>query len=129
MDRAIFGGSLASVVFLLAGTYLFPSSPVMWLAGTTIAYTIFRLIMAEMLLLVLFTKPPRKWYIRAAMGVMSVALVLWGVALMVQGSYKLLDMVLFIELGLAFGLAALEVTETESPGRVATSPKNRHVAA
>jgi hypothetical protein len=85
--------------------------------------------MAETLLLVLFTKPPRKWYVRVAMGVMAVVLVGWGVALMLQGSYKLLDMVLFIELGIAFGLATLEVTEPDATRAAgANTSKHRHAA-
>ena len=113
MDKAIFGGSLASVVFLLIGTYFFPGSPTMWLAGTSLTYTIFRLVMTGMLLIVLLTNPPRKMYVRVAMGAMAVALSGWGVGLMLQDSYKLLDIILFVELGIAFALDALETTEAE----------------
>lgn len=114
MDKAIFSGSLISVLFLLVGTFLFPHSPIMWLAGTTLAYTIFRAIMAAMLLAVLFTTPPRKMLMRLAMGVLAVVLAGWGVGLIMQGSYKLLDIVLFVELGIAFGVAALEVSDEEA---------------
>ena len=113
MDKAIYGGSFASVVFLLAGTYLFSGSPIMWLAGTSLAYTIFRIIMAVMLLTVLVTTPPRKLYVRIAMGILAVVLVGWGIGLLMQGSYKILDMILFVELGLAFGLGALEITDED----------------
>lgn len=126
MDKAIFGGSLASVVFLLTGTYVFPHSPIMWLAGTSLTYTIFRLIMTGMLLVVLLSNPPRKMFVRIAMGIIAVVLTGWGVDLMWQGSYKLLDMILFVELGIAFGLAALEVTETGVTDAVATRAPQGH---
>jgi hypothetical protein len=126
MDKAIFGGSLACVLFLIAGTFLFPTSPIMWLAGTSVAYTIFRVIMAGMLLIVLFTTPPRKLFVLLAMGVMAMVLAGWGIELMLQGSYKLLDMIMFVELGIAFGLAALEVTnEDVSNALTSTAPKQR----
>ncbi len=126
MDKAIFGGSLASVVFLLTGTYVFPHSPIMWLAGTSLTYTIFRLVMTGMLLIVLFTNPPRKMFVRIAMGIVAVVLTGWGIDLMWQGSYKLLDMILFVELGIAFGLAALEVTESDATDAVAKQAPKGH---
>lgn len=126
MDKTIFGGSLACVLFLIAGTFLFPTSPIMWLAGTSVAYTIFRVIMAGMLLTVLFTTPPRKLFVRLTMGILSMVLVGWGLELMFQGSYKLLDMILFVELGIAFGLAALEVTDEHlSDALASTKQKQR----
>lgn len=126
MDKAIFGGSLASVVFLLTGTYVFPHSPIMWLAGTSLTYTIFRLVMTGMLLIVLLSNPPRKMFVRIAMGIIAVVLTGWGIDLMWQGSYKLLDMILFVELGIAFGLAALEVTETDVTDAVTTKAPKGH---
>lgn len=127
MEKAVYGGSLASTAFLLAGTYLFPASPIMWLAGMSLAYTIFRLVMVAMLVTVIFTTPPRKMFIRFAMGVLAAVLVSWGVALMLQGSYKLLDMILFVELGIAFGLGALEVNEADTENII--SPNHRGVKA
>jgi hypothetical protein len=113
MNKAIFSCSLACVLFLLVGTYAFPTNPVMWLAGTTLTYTIFRIITAVALVAVLFTNPPRKWYMRTFMGIVAVALASAGIAIGAADSVQVLDMVLFLELAVAFGIEALEFNEDE----------------
>jgi hypothetical protein len=118
MNRLIFGGSLASALFLIIGTYVFPSSDMMWLASTSLAYTVVRCAMVAVLLVVLFTDPPRKIAVRLLMGAAAATLVGWGSALIASDSMHVLDVVLFLEVGFAFGLEALELNEEEVEERI-----------
>jgi amino acid transporter len=118
MNRLVFSGSLACVIFLLVATYAFPTNSILWLAGTTTGYTIFRFAMAGMLLAVLFTAPPRRMYMRVLMGSLGLILVGCGVWLSLGDSMHLLDIVLFLELGIAFGIEALEFTEDELQSKI-----------
>lgn len=113
MNKTIFGGSLASVIFLIIGSFIFPSSPIMWLTNASVAYTIVRFLMAALLITVLVTNPPRRLSVRLSMGGMALALIGWGIVLSVTNSMHLLDIVLFLEVGFAFGLEALELNEEE----------------
>lgn len=113
MNKTIFGGSLASVIFLIVGSFVFPSSPIMWLASTGIIYSVIRFLMAALLIAVIVSNPPRRRSIRLAMGGMGAFLVAWGLLLAVTNSMHLLDIVLFLEVGIAFGLEALELNEEE----------------
>jgi hypothetical protein len=113
MNKAIFGGALACVLFLLVGTFMFPTNSIMWLAGTALPYTIFRIIAAIGLAAVLITNPPRKMHMRVAMGVVAAILTAVGVGIGASDSVHVLDMVLFILLGIAFAIEALEFNEEE----------------
>lgn len=118
MNKAIFAGALACVLFLLAGTYFFPDNAILWLAGTTTPYTIFRIIIATALVAVLCTNPPRKLYMRIFMGMVGLAMVGVGIGIAASDSVQLLDMTLFILIGIAFGIEALEFNEEELNERV-----------
>jgi hypothetical protein len=113
MNKAIFGGALVCVLFLLAGTYFFPSSTIMWLAGTSTTYVVFRILAAIALVAVLVTNPPRKLAMRLFMGAVAIALASVGVSIALADSVRLLDMTLFILLGIAFAIEALEFNEDE----------------
>ena len=118
MNKLIFGGSLAGALFLIAGTFIFPTSSIMWLASTSLAYTVFRFMLAGLLLAVLFTSPPRKLILRALMGGMGVLLVALGTGLIIGDSTHILDIILFLEAGIAFGIEALELDESEYQDRI-----------
>ena len=113
MNRALFSGSLVCVTFLLIGTFMFPSSMVMELASTSALATVFRVLMAAMLITVLFSSPPRRLLVRAAMGGMALVLLVSGVVLSLANSMHLLDVLLFFELGCALGIEALEFNDDE----------------
>jgi putative Ca2+/H+ antiporter (TMEM165/GDT1 family) len=113
MNKAIFSCALGCVLFLIAGTYLFPNNPVMWLAGTTLPYTIFRALAAVALITVLVTNPPRKLYMRIFMGFASVVLLLAGLGVGASDSVQILDMMLYLILGVSLGIEALEFNEEE----------------
>lgn len=113
MNRLIFGSSLVCVLFLLIGSYVFPNNIIMWFAGTTINYTIFRIVMTVALITVLCTNPPRSMYMRLFMGGLSLILVGFGLWLMYTDVIHVLDMVLFLLLGVTFAIEALEFNEDE----------------
>jgi hypothetical protein len=78
MKRLLFTGSLLCIIFLLIGTFAFPDSMIMELASMSLATTIFRGIMAAVIITVLFTLPPRRMFVRLAMGSAAVSLLVSG---------------------------------------------------
>lgn len=125
MNRLIFGSSLTCVVFLLVGSYLFPDNTIMWFAGTSLGYTLFRLVMVIALVAVLITNPPRTMYMRLAMGALSLSLLFSGVVLLYSDVVHVLDMLLFVLLGVTFAIEALEFNEDELTDR-ATAIHEQH---
>ncbi len=113
MKRLFFAGALVSVLFLLIGTYLFPADVVMWFASTAPSFTLVRTSMALILLVVLFTTPPRSLRVRLLMGFASVAFTGAGLAVSLSDSLHILDIILFFQLGIALGIEALELNEDE----------------
>lgn len=113
MKKGVFIGSLLSTIFLVIGTYAFPTDPLMWLAGISVGYTILRAILVLALLAVLFTEPPRRLYMRIIMG--SAALMLIGTAVVLSSgnSMHILDIILFMEVGIALAIEALELNAEE----------------
>jgi hypothetical protein len=120
MNKAIFSCALACVLFLIAGTYLFPNNPVMWLAGTTLPYTVFRALAAVALITVLVTNPPRRLYMRIFMGSAALVLLLAGLGVGASDSVQILDMMLYLILGISLAIEALEFNEEELEASVLT---------
>jgi hypothetical protein len=113
MKRLLFTGSLLCIIFLLIGTFAFPDSMIMELASMSLATTIFRGIMAAVIITVLFTLPPRRMFVRLAMGSAAVSLLVSGLILCFSNSMHLLDVLLFLELGCSLGIEALELNDDE----------------
>lgn len=128
MNKAIFGSALLCTVFLIVGTYAFPSDIIMWFASTSLIYTIFRVIMVGMLVAVLVTNPPRHLYMRVAMGAMAFTLGCLGIGLLFADTLHLLDVILYIVLAAAFGIEALEFNEEELEEKV-TAFREQYVDA
>ena len=118
MNRFIFGSSLACLLFLLTGTFFFPSNTIMWTVHLALPYTIFRICMVVLLIAVLLTTPPRKLYMRVLMASVGVFLIGTGIATSMGDGMYLLDIVMAYMLGIAFLIEALEYNEDELHERV-----------
>lgn len=123
MKQTVFFGSLLSVIFLLLGTYVFPTDIIMWFASTSWIFTVLRLLMAVVLILVLCTTPPRELYMRLAMGAAALISLGAGVGIAMSDSLHVLDIILFIQLGIVLGLEALEFNEDELAEKTRTLQK------
>jgi len=113
MNRFIFGSSLLCLLFLLVGTFFFPSSIVMWTAHLELPYTIFRICMVVLLVAVLATTPPRQLYMRILMALAGITLLSIGTITAFTDGMYLLDIAMSFMLGTAFLIEALEYNEDE----------------
>jgi hypothetical protein len=120
MNRLVFAGSLACVLFLLVATYAFPTNSILWLADTSTIFSAFRVGMALVLLAVLCSAPPRHIYARLSMGILSLGLLVAGVVSCLSATTYILDTVLFFALGASLGIEALEFNEDELEQKVHT---------
>ena len=113
MNKTLFSGSLVCVITLMFGSVLFPHNLLMELAGTSVTVNFFRGVVAVILLAVLFTSPPRRWALRAGMGIFAITLMVIGVMTSFGNSMHLLDAILYLQLSCALGMEALEFNEDE----------------
>lgn len=119
MEKAVFLGGFVSAGFLIVGTYVFPTSLLMWFASTSGFYVVARALLMVLLLGVLLSAPPRKVWMRMVMGIVALGLAGWGIGLAMTDSMHILDMIVFLEAGIAMGIEALEFTEEELLARAA----------
>jgi hypothetical protein len=109
MSKFLYFCSLLATLFLLAGSYLFPNDVIMWFASTVETENIVRGLVACLLVLLMFTLPPRRWYFRVALGLVAVGLGAWTGYGFQAGSLEVLDLLLYAQLSVVFCLAALEL--------------------
>lgn len=113
MKRLLFVGSLLCVLALIVGSFLFPQNLIMALASTSSVANIVRGALAIVLVVVLCTEPPRHVTLRLGMGLLGGGLLILGLVTSFGDSMHLLDAVLYLQLGCALGIEALEFNEDE----------------
>jgi len=106
--------SFASLIILAVGTSLAPNNSMFWLANGDVAYQIVRMILSAMLLLQIFTEPPRQLYFRIMSGVAALAITVWALQLTYINHMLLLDSFSILAASIATGLTALELSPSPS---------------
>lgn len=113
MHKLYFGFSLAAVVLLLALSWAVPGSAIMWLADVSPVFTVIRLMMVIGLVGLILTNPPRKIIFRLFLGSVGIFLVGWALSSVYSDSLRIFDFLMFLQVGIAFGISALERTPEE----------------
>lgn len=113
MVKTLYAASLIFAVLLIVGSTLIPGSTFMSLASTTAMVDAVRGVLVAAMIALLLTRPPRHWLFRAGLGIIAVAFLVTAGSLFVGSSMHVLDMLLFTEAAIAFGLAALEIEPAE----------------
>lgn len=108
MTRASILLSTLCLALLLILGLTTPFNPVMWLAGTSLAYTWIRICLIVVLLTFAFTSPPRHIQFRVAAGAMAWLVFVATVALTYSGDMKILDTLSLSAAAVTIGAAALE---------------------
>lgn len=102
----------ATIVFMAAllfsGIYN-PTSPLMWLANTSVTYAYIRGGIIAILLVLLFTDPPRSVHFRLAIGAFSVLLFSIATYLTFNFGMGMTDGLSFVEVAVVCGIEALEM--------------------
>ena len=120
MGKVMLVLSFIGIGFLFLVGLFDPNSPVMWMASTTENYTLLRLGLMAVLLLLIVTNPPRNVYLRSIVGLLSLVAVSWALSETYQNHLKLLDSFSILEVGV---LAGLTVSEQELEPAAKTSKK------
>jgi hypothetical protein len=108
MGKTILFLSFIGIAFLCIGGALFPNSPAMWLASTSVNFAWLRLGMMLVLIALLITNPPRNIILRVIVGVFATALATWSLYATYTNQMKLLDSLSLLEVSVSTGLAVLE---------------------
>lgn len=108
MDKMVYIGAILISLILIAGSVFFPASAVMWLASTSVAMNVARLVLIGMMIGLVVTSPPRRREFRLLLGVIGLAFGSWAVARLLSGSTQVIDALLFLAAAVSFGIAAIE---------------------
>jgi len=114
---------LFTTALMVCGTF-YPNNPLMWLAGTTMPFEATRAVLVVLLLVLLFSHPPRALYVRYTIGAVSLMLFV-GVAVLVENfQINLIDMIDLLEIAVIFAIEALESPREVMP----VAKKSRQLA-
>lgn len=114
MKKMLIGGTIILTTALLVTGLTNPGNPLMWLASTSIQYELIRAVLIGILVVLLFTNPPRALYFRAFLGVGAACLGVGTIVLLATYEMNLIDAVVFSEIAIIFAIEALEVSEEYS---------------
>lgn len=108
MTKLVLVLSFVGLAITLAFGLLDPSNPVMWLASTTTSFEVLRAALMVIIFALLVTEPPRNAYLRAFVGIVSIALMSWSLSSVYQNHMPIADAMLMIAIGLSMGITVLE---------------------
>jgi hypothetical protein len=108
MKKILIGLTACLLVALLIATWLDPMSPLLWVASSSMWFTVMRIAMLGVLLLLLFTNPPRKLWLRLISMGLGVVMTVGSVLLVTQYQLNFLDAVVMLEVGVICLIEALE---------------------
>lgn len=111
MDKLVVSFSAINIAILELGSLFFPDRSFMWLAGTTLPYNILRAVILALLIALLVTKPPRNFYLRLTVGIMSIGVITTVLYLTfgTDSTMPVLDSLTLAAASVAMGLMAIEV--------------------
>jgi hypothetical protein len=108
MHRTAYLGSLLLITILTIGSFYFPDSAAMWLASTSPAMIVARLVIGVLIVGLLASRPPRSVTFRAVLGVAAAILAGWGIQNTFSGGITFIDSLLLLHASISFALAAIE---------------------
>lgn len=132
MSKLILLLSLLGTVIVFAFGLTDPSSPVMWLASTSISSAWLRLVIMLALAALLATHPPRNIYLRFIIGLLAASLAGWALWSTYENQMKFLDTLVVLQFSVCAGLTVLEskylMALPSEEERLAAAREARHVA-
>jgi len=123
VDRTVYSGTILICLTLIAGSIWFPENAAMWLASTSVIMNMARVVVIGLMLGLIFTDPPRQRAFRLLLSGAALGFLIIALQRTFGGSTQLVDALLFLEAGVAFGLAAAEgnvLALAEEPAPVST---------
>lgn len=108
ISKLLVGSTILMVVALVVGSVVYPNSLVMNFAGKTESYDFLRGGLVVLLIGLLVTNPPRSVLLRSVLATGSVLLVATSVHLLLTYQINILDVIVFMQIAIIFGIEALE---------------------
>lgn len=108
MNKLILSLTFLSLGFLTVLSTINPDASAVWLASSSQSFDILRSAVMFMLLVLMFTNPPRNVILRAVVGVASTAFMVWSGYMAYQNYILILDGIVFLAAGIASLIAVLE---------------------
>lgn len=108
MNKVLTAGLILMTALLLTGSIVFPDHASMWLASTSLSINIVRVLMIAVLLVLLFTNPPRSYTLRAMFGMAAGVVFTVFFGMLANSTMYILDMMVFAQASVILGLEALE---------------------
>jgi hypothetical protein len=115
--KLLIGATLLLVAGLIVGSIFSPDSLMVSLAGTDMTSSMLRIGVGVLLLVLLFTNPPRSYALRSVLGAGAIVLAIVSVQMLLSYRLYLLDAIVFLEVAILFGIEALEVRSRSIPVR------------
>jgi hypothetical protein len=108
MNRFILSLTFLALGFITVVSTINPDASAIWLASSAQSFDILRSSVMVMLLVLMFTNPPRNVVLRAVIGVAALTFIGWSGYMTYQNSMMLLDGIVFLAAGIASLIAVLE---------------------
>lgn len=115
MSKILLALSFVSLLVLIIGTTFFSQNPVFWLATGGAVYQHAREALAAVLLLQLFTRPPRHLIFRIVSGLLAIAVAGWTLGATYNNQMLFLDSMSFLAASFGIALTALELRPASKP--------------
>jgi hypothetical protein len=117
MNKLILFLAFASLGFLTIVSTIDPNASAVWLASPDQSFDLLRSGVMLVLLVLMFTNPPRNVILRMVIGIAAIGFIGWSGYLTYQNVMQILDGIVFLAAGIASLIAVLEF----EPDNVATA--------
>jgi hypothetical protein len=110
MKKFLIGATLCLITALLLAGLYDPESPLLWVASSSIGFAYLRTALIVVLLVLLFTNPPRRLFLRACLMIFGIILGFAVVQMALTYTLNFLDAVVLLEVSI---IAIIEGLESE----------------
>lgn len=108
MNKFLLFITFISLGFLTVLSTINPNASAVWLASPAQSFDILRVAVMTVLLVLMFTNPPRNVILRTAIGISAIALTGWSGFMAYEGAIQILDGMILLAAGVASLIAVLE---------------------
>ncbi len=135
MNKFMLFITFVSLGFLTVLSTIDPNSSAVWLASPDQSFDILRSGVMVVLLVLMFTNPPRNVVLRTIVGISAIALTSWSGYMAYESAIQILDGLVLLAAGITSLVAVLEFEGEDAFSKPIVSPnykkshKNKHVHA
>jgi hypothetical protein len=113
MNKLILSLTFLALGFLTVLSTINPDASAVWLASPAQAFDVLRSSVMFVLLVLMFTNPPRNVVLRTVVGIAATSFIGWSAYLTYNNTMQILDGIVFLAAGIASLVAVLEFETTD----------------